>query len=75
MQLLLGVRSAQDVIAAAAHDGKRCKALFFVAERDLLRGRNSDAVIGLKQAVEACRDWNDAFESLVAAAELHRLTQ
>jgi tetratricopeptide (TPR) repeat protein len=70
IQLLLGERSTQDVIAASAHDGERCKALFFAAERDLLRGRKSDAVMGLKQAVEACREWNDAFSGPGAPGRL-----
>jgi tetratricopeptide (TPR) repeat protein len=78
IQFLLGHRSAEDLIASAGHDGERCRAWLFIGERDLLRGRNADAAVSLKQATsETCRAWDAGFtgpgKAFVAAEELKRL--
>ena len=73
VELFLGRRTAEAMLAASTKPDEKCEAQFYVGESRLMRGERAGAVELLKAAVESCP--KDYIEYRGAVAELKRLGQ
>lgn len=71
IELYLGKRSPDAMLAAALRRSERCMAQFYVGEWYALKGDYAQAAVSLNAAAETCS--KDAIEYRAATAELARL--
>ena len=74
IEMFLGRRTEQATVEAAGSLGEQlCEAQFFIAELLLLREKHTDAIGGLRSAVDTCSKASIILPS--AKAELKRITR
>ena len=72
IELLLGKRTPDELLAAAANDDQRCEAQFYGGEWLLINGDRDGAAAALQTAANSCP--KDTLEYEGAVAELKRMT-
>lgn len=71
VDLYLGKRSANDILASTENADQRCEAQFYVGEWHLIEGREGEALLLLRSAIETCP--KTFIEYSGARAELARI--
>jgi hypothetical protein len=73
IELFLGKRSTDALLAASSNEAERCQAQFYVGEWYLLNGKQADGAAALNRAVETCPKTRIEYDA--AIAEVKRLSR
>ncbi|MDX2204326.1 MAG: tetratricopeptide repeat protein [Hyphomicrobiaceae bacterium] len=72
LQLYLGAREPQSVLAEARGEQQECEAHFYVGQWQLLKGQRPDALASMTQALKRCIKTQIEYEAAVAALGIAR---